>query len=80
VVGGRLFLITTQGDGYFLDLNLTTQPQKVKTHFFKNPREGQYADVIVIKDYKDRALVIGRNRIVICKAENSECDPVEGYE
>lgn len=36
--------------------------------------------MIVIKDYKDRALVIGRNRIVICKSENKECDVVEGYE
>jgi hypothetical protein len=54
-------------------------PQKVVTKFFQGPREGQFADVIVIRDYKDRALVVGRNRVVLCKAENSECDPVEGY-
>lgn len=80
VVGERLFIITTQGDGYFLPLDQSADPQKVLTNFFKDPREGQFADVIVIRDYKDRALIVGRNRVVLCKRENSQCDAVEGYE
>jgi hypothetical protein len=65
-----LFLITTQGDGYFLSIDPeapSTSPQKVSTKFFKNEKEGQFADVIVIRDYKERALVVGKSRVVLCK-------------
>lgn len=37
-------------------------------------------DMIVIKDYKERALIIGKNKIVLCKLENDFCETVEGYE
>jgi|688.fasta_scaffold2474323_1 hypothetical protein len=35
--------------------------------------------MIVIKDYKQRALIIGKNKIVMCKFENDICDNVDGY-
>lgn len=36
--------------------------------------------MIVIKDYKDRALIMGKNKIVLCKMENDICDNVQGYD
>ena len=36
--------------------------------------------MIVIKDYKDRALIMGKNKIVLCKLENDFCDNVQGYD
>lgn len=51
----------------------------VKTNFFQDGN-GQSIDLIVIKNYKERALIIGRNKIVLCRKENKECDRVQGYD
>lgn len=69
MVGNRLFLITTQGDGYFIPLDPSdvSQPRKLATNFFREAVEGQFVDVIAVLDYKDRALVVGRKRAVLCK-------------
>lgn len=47
----------------------------MKTNFFDD-HKGPFVDMIVIKDYKDRALIMGKNKIVLCKMENDICDNV----
>lgn len=79
IIGNSIFVITTQGDGYFISLENYSTIKKVKTNFFENSN-GLFIDLIVIKNYKDRALIIGRNKIVLCRFENAECDKVEGYQ
>lgn len=54
--------------------------QKVRTNFFDGENSGQFADLIVIKDYKERVLVVSRNKVVLCRPGKEECEEVGGYE
>lgn len=54
--------------------------QRVKTHFFEGRSSGQFADLVVIKDYKERVLVVGRSKVVLCRPGREDCEEVSGYD
>ncbi len=58
-----------------MDIDNSGSVHKVNTNFFED-HKGPFVDMIVIKDYKDRALIMGKNKIVLCKLENDFCDNV----
>jgi hypothetical protein len=51
----------------------------VETRFFGESSE-RSQDLIVLREYKERVLVISRKRIMLCKYEKSTCDEVVGYQ
>ena len=73
IIGNYLFAITTYGDGFFIPLDSKSQIQKIKTNFFDNNSKGTYVDYIVLKNHKDRVLIISTNNMVLCRSDNYAC-------
>jgi hypothetical protein len=78
-VGNKLFAITTDGTGYFIEQSSTQLPHKMVTGFF-DQKQLKPDDFIVIKDYKERALIISKDKVALCRAENDACDNLSDYE
>lgn len=73
-----MFVVTTDGLGYFIELSNHQQLHQMQTNLFQNATTTDLD--IILKEYKQRVLIITPSRVVLCKFEKAQCDPVLGYQ